>query len=224
MSDTEKIEPFGGFSVGHRTFSITATDLGIARSWSRADLPDEEENFDLQIGGKAVSKDAVCIIGETEKNHDFSFHLNSNDPAEDWKSIGSMERALFDADDESTPERKLKKYIFERCDEDPPTATLFWYDSDWETGVDSAWVVECTIPSEIRDQLVKDIFAGLADEITVGIKWVAGLVYDKHVPPSLPTHWGLFKTDESDGPESLQGHVESFTWKLTPPTTKSDIT
>ena len=96
---------------------------------------------------------------------------------------------------ESTPERKLQNYIYGKLDQAPPTATLFWYETDWEIGIKESWVIECTIPKEGRDQLVQDILAGKANEISVGIRWVGGLVYDKHAPPSVTTTWGLFKTE-----------------------------
>ena len=99
-------------------------------------------------------------------------------------------------------------------DENPPTATLFWYEADWEVGIKEGWVIECTIPTEVRDQLVQDLLTGRANEISVGIKWKGGLVYDKHAPPSVPTTWGLFRTEADSSPEPLQGQVESLTWEL----------
>ena len=99
----------------------------------------------------------------------------------------------------------------------PPTATLFSLEADRELGIEEGWVIECTIPREVRDQLVQDILAGKANEISVGIKWLSGLVRDKHAPPSVTTTWGLFRTEADSSPEPLQGHVESLTWELALP-------
>ena len=70
--------------------------------------------FDVTISGKAQSKDRVVIIGEAKGTMDFTFHLNTDDPAKSWAQIKEMD-VNFDAQDESTPERKLKKHIYMGC-------------------------------------------------------------------------------------------------------------
>ncbi len=211
----ESTESFGGFGFAIRTFWLKATELRIGRKWFREDIEDGAAKFDFEIGGKARSKDAVVIIGETKSTNDFHFHLNADDPAKSWARVKEIDIAVgWNFEDESTPERRLKKHIYEKLDQAPPTATLFWYETDWEIGIKESWVIECTIPKEVRDQLVQDILAGKANEISVEIDWECGLVYDKHAPPSVPTAWGLFRTEADGEPEPLHGHVESLTWEL----------
>ena len=214
----ESAEPFGGFEVAIRNFSLKTTELRIRRKWLREDTEDGAAKFDLEIGGKARSRDAVVIIGETNSTTDFHFHLNTDDPAKSWADSKETLRSLsWNFEDESTPERKLQNYIYGKLDQAPPTATLFWYETDPEIGIKESWVIECTIPKEVRDQLVQDILAGKANEISIDIKWVGGLVFDKHAPPSIPTTWGLFRTEPDESPEPLHGQVESLTWELTLP-------
>ena len=209
----ESTETFGGFGPTARTFWCKATELRIGRSWLREGLIDDAPKFDFDIGGKARSEDKVVIIGETKSTTDFSFHLNADDPAESWTRIKSM-LIVAEPLDESTPERKMRKYIYEQLDEAPPTATLFWVEADRETGIEEGWVIECTIPREVLDQLFQDLLAGKANEISVGIRWVAGFVRDRHAPPSFPNTWGLFRTEADSSPEPLNGQVESLTWEL----------
>lgn len=210
---SESTEPFGGFELAIRTFWLKVTELRIARKWQRKDVEDGAAKFDVGIGGKARSEDMVVIIGGTQSTSDFHFHLNADDPTESWTWTKEMD-IDFDAQNESTPERKLKKRIYGELDKAPPTATLFWSDADWEIGIEEGWCVECTIPSEVRDQLVQDILAGKTNEVSIGIKWVGGLVRDKHVPPSVTTAWGLFRIEADRSPEPLHGQVESLTWEL----------
>ena len=214
----ESTEPFGGFGFAIRTFSLKATELQIGRKWLREDIEDGAAKFDFEIGGEARSRDAVVIIGETKSTTDFHFHLNADDPAKSWSFVKETCIAGdFKFEDESTPERRLKNNIYGKLDQAPPTATLFWVETAWEIGIKEGWVIECTIPKEVRDQLAQDILAGKANEISVGIDWVGGLVHDKNAPPSVTTTWGLFRVEADRSPEPLHGHVQSLTWELTPP-------
>jgi hypothetical protein len=110
---------------------------------------------------------------------------------------------------------RLKEYIYDRLDEDAPTAAMFWTGSDFELGTKEGWSIECKTPTEVHDQLVQDILAGIANEIRIYITWVGGLVEDKHAPPSIATTWGLFKTDADSCPEALHGHTKTLNWALT---------
>ncbi len=214
----ESTESFGGSGFAIRTFWLKATELRIGRKWLREDIEDGAAKFDFDIGGKARSRDAVVIIGETKSTTDFDFLLSVDDPAKSWARMKETSIAAgLNLEDESTPERRLRKHLYGELDQAPPTATLFWYETDWEIGIKESWVIECRIPKEVRDQLVQDILAGKANEISVGIKWLGGLVRDKHAPPSVTTTWGLFRTEADSSPEPLQGHVESLTWELALP-------
>jgi hypothetical protein len=154
----ESTEPFGGFGATMRSFSLKATELRIARQWLREDIEDGAAKFNFELGGKAVSKDAVGVFGETQSTNDFSFHLTADDPAKSWaRSKEHHETLGWNFEDESTPERRLQNYIYGKLNQAPPTATLFWYETDWEIGFKESWVIECMIPKEVRDQLVQDI-------------------------------------------------------------------
>ncbi len=214
----ESTESFGGFGFAIRTFWLKATELRIGRTWFREDNEDGAAKFDFNIGGKARSRDAVVIIGETKSTTDFHFFLNADDPAKSWARVREVYIAVDDHfEDKSTPERRLRKHLYGELDQAPPTATLLSLEADRELGIEEGWVIECTIPREVRDQLVQDILARKANEISVGIKWLGGLVRDKHAPPSVTTTWGLFRTEADSSPEPLQGHVESLTWELALP-------
>lgn len=217
MADDESKEAFTRFGFAIRTFYLRANDLKIIRAWSREDTVSEDtEVFSASITGKARSEDEVAIIGETKRTNDFHFVLNANDPTKMWAYIKGNTVSAAGAQDETTPERKLIKLICDRLDEDPPTATLFLTEADWEIGTEEEWCIECTVSKDVHDQLVQDMLAGNANKINVGIEWEGGLVRDKHAPPSVTTTWGLFKAEADGSPEPLRGHVEFLTWELTP--------
>lgn len=217
-------DPFDGFQPSLRRFLVTATEVSVARQWVRKDTLSTDDDkrrsstLGIVIGGKAQSSDDVTIIGEPKSTKEFFLHINTDNPAEVWADIRRMS-GVRDTDDdvvELSPARGLRKRIYEKMDEDPPTAVLFWSGPDAEIGIKEGWVIECTIPEIVRDQFVNDLVAGTAGQIRIAIKWWGGLVLDIHAPPSEPTTWGLFRVENDEDPEPLHGYVESFSWDLQP--------
>ena len=211
---------FGGYRVTRRSFKIGVTDLQIGRGWRRKDRDSGDADvISVSIGGKARSEDEVAIIGGAKRSNDFYFNLNadsSEETAREWSESKQFHGLAGDVEDEETPERKLLHHICDQFDESPPTATLFWYGSDAEIGVEEAWSIECTISKEAFDQLFQDILAGNANTISARMRWV-GLVSDIHAPPAEAIAWGLFEIDaKSHSPMPLYGHVEFLNWVLTP--------
>ncbi|MDD3936165.1 hypothetical protein [Rhodoferax sp.] len=209
-------DDFGGFGFAMRTFWIEAKDLKVGREWMRSQLGSGgSPKFTSRIHGVAVSeKDGVCVIGGKEIRHEFDFTLNVDTDATkawEWHKANSVTDLRINEKTSGEIVRILK-LIDERLDKDPPTATLFTYEDDWEIGIKAGWGIECEIPQEVYTKIEEELSAGLIQSVRLGIKWEAGLVFDVHAPPSFPTNWGMFRIADDKSPEPLQGHVTSVGW------------
>lgn len=207
---------FGGYGFAIRTFWIKGTGLTVSRRWKRQETidPDPGDRFSTSISGKAISeKDSVCVIGQENREiKEFALTIKSDAYAtQEWERIRSIEELVI-KNDGTTPELRVRAHIFEQLSKDPPTATLFVTDDDWETGIKGGWSIECAIPPSVLAQLEADLLAQRAHELHMGIKWEGALVRDEHAPPSFPTSWGLFTIAKN--PEPLHGHVKSISWRV----------
>jgi hypothetical protein len=101
---------------------------------------------------------------------------------------------------------------------------LFVTDDNWEIGTKGGWSVECMLREDVFEQLEAELIMQRVQQVRIGIKWVAGLVYAKDAPPSIPNIWGLFKTSKDGDPEPLYGHVESFDWGISQNASSDDET
>ncbi len=209
-------DAFGGFGLAIRTFWIKAKDLKVGRVWAKDQLGSGGPGkFTSRIHGVAVSeKDGVCVIGDKKIMHEFALTLNvDTDVSTAWERYKASSVTKFRINEKTPAEIVgLLKFIDERLSEDPPTATLFNYEDDWEIGIKGGWEISCMIPTEVYDKIEEELRAGLIQSVTLGIDWEAGLVFDKHAPPSFPTNWGMFRIADDETPEPLQGHVTSVRW------------
>ncbi len=212
-----KKQPFGGYSPTIRTFWIKARDLVVSRRWDRRP-PMEEfvgDIFSTLITGKAVSeKDSVCVIGKDRETREFALTIKSDAFAKQhWDTIRRLS-GLETKNDGTTPALQWRARVLERFSKNPPTATMFVYEDDWELGYKGGWSIECAVPSSVLTQLEAELLAQRAHEVYVGIDWATGLVWDSHAPPSEPASWGLVTINEREGPEPYNGHVEVIGWRV----------
>jgi hypothetical protein len=213
MTNTEA-KPFGGYGFAIRTFWIKASDLVVARRWEREWLiePSTGSKFSTSITGRAVSeKDSVCVIGKDRETKEFDLTIRSDETAKqewEWHKANDISE-----NDGTTPELRVSGRISEVLGKTPSTATLFVTDDDWEIGSKGGWSIECAVPPSVLAQLEAEVLAQRASNVYIGIEWTAGLVRDKHAPPSFPTSWGLFTINERHGPEPLRGHTKLIGWR-----------
>ena len=217
---------FGGYGFAIRTFWFDVNDISLWRGWSPKSLITDRPKFISSVSGKAVSKDRVGVIGRDGSVKDFDFTLGvDTDVKQSWeflKSASDRLSAIIDRSENKGAGRRptieleymsITKSIDDRLDENPPTAALGTYESDWEIGIKAGWYIECQVPPDIFSKLENEIAAETVTSIKIGVTWEAGLVSDEHAPPSVPTVWGLFCLDGS--PKSLRGHVSTITWSPT---------
>jgi hypothetical protein len=206
----------GGFDFAIRTFWIEAKDLKVGREWMKDQLgTGGSPKFTSGIHGVAVSeKDGVCIIGGKETKHEFDLTLNvDTDAAKAWERHKAFSVRAWRINEKTPGEIiGILKLIDEELSKDPPTATLFTYEDDWEIGIKAGWGLECKIPEEVYAKIEEELNAGRIQSVMLGIHWEAGLVFDVHAPPSFPTNWGMFRIADNMSPEPLQGHVTSVRW------------
>jgi hypothetical protein len=210
-------KPFGGYGFAIRTFWVVGSDLIVARRWKKDDTAEKSSADHLRglIRGRAISRhDSVGIIGKDNPVKEFSLYVKNDDKIiEEWESV----RQLYELElphNSSTPEMRIRSHIFDELNKNPPSATLFFVEADWELGIDAGWTLECAIPSHVFVQLEAELAAGRATEVVFGIRWEGGLVYDEHAPPGYPTSWGLMCVANGKSPEPLRGHVEHIHWNL----------
>jgi hypothetical protein len=133
-------------------------------------------------GDGVLETDSVCVIGSSEQTKEFRLTLRTDENiAEEWDYNKRNWEALV-PHGEGTPEQRLRKHIFEQLDDKPPTATLFPMEEDRELGIDGGWWMEVNLPANVLSQLQDDLMASRTSKIELGIKWVAGLVFDQHAP------------------------------------------
>src|SRR5215470_17315675 len=200
MTDTET-KPFGEYGFAIRTFWLKGTDLSVSRRWHRSDSDSGTEpgdGFSTSITGKATSeKDSVCVIGKEDRGTK-EFHLTIKSDAyaaQEWEWMRRT-REVIVKNDGTTPELRIRAHIYDTLSKDPPTATLFVTEDDWEVGSKGGWSIECAVPPSVLAQLEAELRTQSAQELYLGIEWEGGLVYDEHAPPSFPTSWGLFTIGE----------------------------
>ncbi len=205
-------EPFEGFGFTGRYFYVEVTNLAVRRYWSgESGNGEKAAKVSIYIHGKGfLETDSVCIIGSDERSREFSVTLRSDEfVREEWKENKGNEEVVTPHGD-STPELRIRKRIFDELDKTAPTAILYFVEEDWEVGLKSGWGMECKLPLVVLRQIEEDLIANKTQNITLAIKWEAGLIQNEHAPPSVPTTWGLFKIDKRGGPEPLRGHASSF--------------
>src|SRR4051812_30664291 len=152
MTDTET-EAFGGYGLAIRTFWIKGTDLKVSRRWTNreSNWDTHDERFSTFISATATSeKDTVRVIGAGDhETTEFHLSIKSDEyAAEEWKLISRLEGAI----DGTIPEIRLRARIREMLTENPPTATLFATDDDWEIGIRRGWSMECAVPPSVLAQ------------------------------------------------------------------------
>jgi len=211
----ENEDIFRGFGLAIRTFWAVGRGLSVTRSFKSGRFFDEAPEFGHTISGTGVStEDDVCIIGTRIETKEFPLRIGSDVHAE---SIWKRHKGNDITQPSDTPQYRLRKLVHDNLDKSPPTASLGYMSADREVGLEAGWWLECDIPPNVLEQLVTDILEGRVHEISLGIKWEAGLVQDEHAPPNFPTTWGLYSMpEEGDGrsPEPLWGHVVSCAWGL----------
>jgi hypothetical protein len=213
IGNDESEEKFGGYGIAIRTFWLTAVNLRISRIWRGEDvLVEETDQFHIIMSGDATSEDGISVIGDANRTNQFELSLNANDQTEQWTGVADGDQ------EEATPESKLNKHIYERLDEKPPTATLLRVepDDDWEYRTEGGWFLECSTSKELLDQLVNDVLSGNTNKITIGIKWVGGLVSHEYAPARMPQTWGMLRDEDGRNPVPLMGHLTLLRWELEP--------
>jgi len=217
MDEATRQDAYGGYGFALRTFWFEVTDLRLHRSWTREFPYIDKPSFSSVVNGRAVSKDSVGVIGREGAVKEFNFSLMVDTDAKDyWEWNKAHDVLTYTDHSKFKPEHiRIKKLIGERLDKNPPTAVLFTDDDDWEVGTKACWSIECKVPREVFDKIEEELAMKTVGPITIGVKWVAGLVRDEHCPPSLPTTWGLFCLEENRLPESLRGHVSKIGWSPT---------
>lgn len=221
-----KARPFGEYGFAICTFWVKCTGLTVSRRWERHPFsdPDASARFSISITGKAISqKDSVCVIGkEDRQTKEFSLILKSDEDAKQhWETIRRLEELVV-TNDGTSPELRVRAYIFETLSKNPPTAALLVPYDDWEGGDKGEWSIECAIPPSVLAQFEAELLAQRVHELYLGIEWEAGLVRDEHAPPSFPTSWGLFTIGERQTPEPLRGHVKLIRWNVSNETAALD--
>jgi hypothetical protein len=217
MNEATEDDAFGGYDFAIRTFYFQVTGLQVNRVWSRESLRKKTPEFFTSISGKATSEDRVGVIGSegSVKEYDFTLRVNT-DAKESWEWHKRINGLLSTDHPEFKPEHiRLKQLIEERLDESPPTAALGTDDGDWELGTRPSWWIECMVPPEVLSKIEDEITAKTVSSIYMGVKWEAGLVFDRHAPPSFPTTWGMFRLGADRSPELMQGHVSLVKWSPT---------
>jgi len=216
-----KTRPFEAYGVSGRTFWIKCTDLIVSRLWERQPYYDRDAGarFSILIQGKAISAtDSVCVIGKEDRaTNEFNLTILSDAYAkQSWEEIRAAEE-IVTPNYGTTPELQMRAHIFERLNENPPTATLYVTDDDWEMGIKGGWSIECKIPPSILAQFEAELPTQRVPELYMRIKWEAGLVHGEcygmaiHDPTAL---WGLFTVGERQTAENLRGHIESIRWDI----------
>jgi hypothetical protein len=217
MDEATREDAYGGYDFATRTFYFAVTDLHLNVIWSRRSWITDRPESSSFVSGRAVSEDRVGVIGRDGSVKEFDFTLRVNtDAKERWNYLKACEGFANSDHSRYKPEHiRIKKLISERLDADPPTASLFTFDGDWETGIKAGWSIECKVPPEIFSKIEDGIIAKTVNSISIGVDWEAGLVFDRHAPPSVPTVWGLFCLEENGSPESMNGHVSLIRWSPT---------
>ena len=217
MDEATREDAYGGYHFTSRTFRFDVNDLSLGRRWSRKWNFEDRPKFISSVHGKAVSKDRVEVIGRDGSVKDFNFTLQvDTDAKESWEFLKACTGFANSDHSKYKPEHiRIKNFISERLDADPPTATLFTYDEYWGMGIKAGGAIECKVPPEIFSKIEEGIIAETVNSISVSVEWVAGLVRDEHFPLSIPTVWGLFCLEKNRSSESLRGHVSLIHWSPT---------
>ncbi len=217
VQDAAIKDAYGGYNFTSRTFRFDVNDLSLVRRWSRKWNLKDRPKFISSVHGKAMSKDRVGVIGRDGSVKEFDFTLLvDTDAKESWEFLKACTGFANSDHSKYKPEHiRIKNFISERLDADPPTATLSTSDDDWETGSKGGWSIECKVPPEIFSKIEDEILAKTVNSISIGVGWEAGLVRDKYAPPSVPTVWGMFCLEENRSPEWLWGHVSLIHWSPT---------
>jgi len=222
MTTRTETKPFGGYGIAIRTFRVKGVNLTVSRRWDRKSYvnSDADGRFVTSIMGTAISeKDDVHIIGEEDRGtKEFSLTIKSDEcAAQEWKlweeQKGKKLRELIAANGEGTPELQLTAENFENLSNDPPTATLFHDEDDWELGIKEGWAIECAIPPATFAQLESDLRAQRVHDLYLGIEWEGGLVKYENAPPSVSNSWGLLRMNEKKNPWPLHGHLGLIGWR-----------
>jgi hypothetical protein len=190
-------QPFTGFRVAHPPwkFDIRAHQLEIDRCWSWSSLSNEKSKFVTSIRGEAIAKlDEVCVFGTNQRSNVFDLTINSDaGVAESWERMKRID-LLVDHNEGDPERRRIRDLQHEVFDKTPSTATLFYHQGHWG--------LECEIPSNVLEQLSKDLITCRVERLDLEIEWPFGLTED----PSGP--WGVFEGG------SLRGHVATPAWSL----------
>ncbi len=217
MTD-DRLETFGGYGLAIRTHWITISELSLTNVWVRAPRVSERHASSV-LSGTALSKDGVGIIGEAGAVKSFKATLHSDfDKNKEWQWSKGNIYAL-------TPEHPFRKF-YEQFDADPPTAVLApMADPDLERSSvahgflkndleqpEPKWFVECLIADDFFTHICESTTRGDLRSLTMGIRWVPGLIFDKHTPAQAPALWGLWREPGKKYASELRGYVEHLSW------------
>ncbi|HEX5281960.1 MAG TPA: hypothetical protein VFW28_17900 [Micropepsaceae bacterium] len=218
----ESEEPFGGFHPDAiRTFYVKGRGLAVNRSWSRRNNVDDttrSQECSAHITAKGYgNRDDVCVIGTEKASSVFALTIRPEKDAksalERWANTDRLRKLGAGEQTGETPEQRLWSHINDELKKEPPTAFLGFIERNWELGISEGWFLDCDVPPSVFDALTADIVNRDVDEVGIGIRWVAGLVRDRHAPPVVPTTWGLFTLPGSTSPETMNGHVTAIGWQ-----------
>lgn len=217
--DTQHAERLGGFGVSGQTCYVQGVNLTVFWQWGGFRSSGDDQSLIASIRGDgSLKKDSVCVIGSDQRTTTFELHVSSDERIkEGWDSEKRSEEVIHNLGDkrDDAVELRLTKHIFDQLDEKPPTAVLGFIEADQESHTNASWYLECKLSPDVLEQLVKHLEEGKVAQVSIGIQWVAGLVYDRHAPIWAPATWGLFKI--GDRAQPLRGHVDFIGWPLSPP-------
>jgi hypothetical protein len=130
----------------------------------------------------------VGVIGkENRETKEFALTIKSDaHAAREWETARRLEDLAI-KNDGITPELRVRAHIYETLSKNPPTATLFVTDDDWEIGSKGGWSIECAVPPSVLAQLEAELLARRAHDLYLGVEWEGGLVRDERAPPSFAT-------------------------------------
>lgn len=218
--------PFGEYGVSSRTFRVKCTRLIVSHRWARESSSfGEDSGSSILIQGKAITeKERVRVIGkEGPAISEFNLTLRSDaDVEHSWKKERESEEFLTKIDtkiDSNAPELWLRDRIFERLNENPPTAYLCVTEPDWELGVDGRWWIQCEIPSSLLTRFETEIPVQRISELYLDIQWEGGLVHGAcHGLEEDDIHgiwtWGLLTLGQLQSVQPLRGHVKFISWDI----------
>lgn len=219
------------FRPGIRMLRGSVTDLALHRGWcpnsplSLNGCRGNEGSVTEWISGTFITRDHLVVVDSDRQTHELNLTLRPFDSIDDhaaaWERIAPLirvsgeEEESWDAEQNEALRRLLSsaRTAAREFDHQPPTATVYFSESDPEVGSPARWGLDCDILQSIFGALAADIRSGDSRSLEIAIRLNPPLTSNYYAPPAEAVTLGVLRYHQRDGGTS-RGWVEGIEWTI----------